>query len=808
MKKLFSMMIMVAAFTMFLPTLVLSQVSRPGIPPSSIYEDLPVMIDYREFQAPDMAQIEAEDLENEFAINPMPYRAGVAVPVNLDIEKAGEWTALPDGGRVWRLSLKVEGALALGVYYDDFWLPYGGELYLYNEDKTQVLGAYTEDNNNPECVFANQLVQGDLVTLEYYHPAGQEIEPLISISELAFTYRGVSFENMPGKGGSLWCMINVNCSPEGDNWQDEKRGVVKQYMKIGWGYYLCSGTLVNNTEQDLTPYVLTAYHCGEGATAADRNQWIFYFNYESATCTGNWGPSNQTMTGCDLRAQGDYDTGSDFLLIEMKYNVPASYNAYFNGWDRTNIGADSGVNIHHPAGDIKKISTYTYQLTSSPWNNNGVLSHWKAYWAETVHGTSITEGGSSGSPLFSQEGLVVGDLTGGPPDNCTNPLYSLYGKVYWSWDKMGTANSQRLKPWLDPGNYGPEKWEGTYTGTIPSPDFTADKTNLQTGESVTFEDMTTGNPLDWEWTFNGGTPGSHTGQDPPSITYNTPGIYAVVLTATNTLGSGTKDSVDMIVVGAPSANFSSTNTYLVSGETVDFTDDSEGDPIEWNWTFYGGTPEFSDEQNPAGILYDAQGSYDVKLLVTNQYGTDSITKEAYVTVDGPFADFTADATNVLVGESVTFSDLSINDPDTWSWKFFGGSPGSHTGQDPPAVSYNAPGSYNVKLTVSNDLGTHFMVRESYINVGGVGLNDNIPDEAVNIYPNPTQGSFSVDAGDIRLEGARLRVLNAAAEVVYDQIIGKEVGNVMVDMGDQPAGIYLVRITLGEEVFSRKISLVK
>ncbi|MEN8226193.1 MAG: trypsin-like peptidase domain-containing protein, partial [Bacteroidota bacterium] len=478
MKNQISILIMFIALSLSLPQNTWAQRSVPGVPQSTLYKDLPLQVDQHEFQAPDMAVIEAEDNADL-----MHYRVGVAVPINLNIDNSGYWTDLPDGGKIWRLSIKVEGAEALGVYYNSFWLPYGGELYLYNEEKTHLIGAYTEENNSPDCVFANRLVEGDVVILEYYQPAEQSIEPLISISEVAYNYRGVQFESSPERGGSVWCMINVNC-PEGDNWQDEKKGVVKQYMKIGFSYYLCSGTLINNTSQNLTPYVLTAFHCGEGGTAANLNQWIFYFNYEAATCSGNWGPANYSMTGCSKKAEGSHDTGSDFLLLQINYDVPVSYNAYYNGWDRTNIGADSGVNIHHPAGDIKKISTYTDQLTSSQWNNNGVLSHWKAWWAETVNGTSITEGGSSGSPIFSQDGLVVGDLTGGPVDNCNNPLYSLYGKVYWSWDMMGALSNQRLKPWLDPGNYGPEKWEGTYAGTEPSPDFSADQINIQTGEAV------------------------------------------------------------------------------------------------------------------------------------------------------------------------------------------------------------------------------------------------------------------------------------------------------------------------------------
>jgi len=113
MKKIFTLMMLMVALSLMTTLDIMAQRSIPGMPQSSLYDDLPMKMDQREFQAPDMAKIEAEDIEN-----PSPYRAGVAVPINLNIDNSGEWTDLPDGGRIWRLSLKVEGALALGVYYN------------------------------------------------------------------------------------------------------------------------------------------------------------------------------------------------------------------------------------------------------------------------------------------------------------------------------------------------------------------------------------------------------------------------------------------------------------------------------------------------------------------------------------------------------------------------------------------------------------------------------------------------------------------------------------------------------------------
>ncbi|MCK5839157.1 MAG: trypsin-like peptidase domain-containing protein, partial [Bacteroidales bacterium] len=269
---------------------------------------------------------------------------------------------------------------------------------------------------------------------------------------------------------------------------------------IGW----CTGSMINNTTWDLTPYVLTAHHCGEDCLATHFNQWIFYFKYEAATCTGSTGPQNVTMTGCSLKAEGDRYTGSDFALLLLNSTPPSSHEPFWAGWNRTNTPSPSGVGIHHPAGDIKKISTYNSPLGESQWNNNGVLSHWKAVWSATVNGISIVEEGSSGSPLFDSEHRIVGDLGGGPGNqSCENTSYSLYGKVYWSWDKMGSQPHQQLQYWLDPISTGDFYLPGT-DGNDPICDFEADDPSVPLGGNVDFTDLSMGNPENWSWSFPGG----------------------------------------------------------------------------------------------------------------------------------------------------------------------------------------------------------------------------------------------------------------------------------------------------------------
>src|SRR5690606_33774993 len=109
------------------------------------------------------------------------------------------------------------------------------------------------------------------------------------------------------------------------------------------------GALINNVNEDGTPYFLTANHClGNGTTT-----WIFYFNYNSPQCSPNQdGPLNQSIAGCTLLAS---KPGSDMALLELSSTPPSNYNVYYSGWDRSGNFPTSQVGIHHPSGDVKKI---------------------------------------------------------------------------------------------------------------------------------------------------------------------------------------------------------------------------------------------------------------------------------------------------------------------------------------------------------------------------------------------------------------------------------------------------------------------
>jgi len=175
---------------------------------------------------------------------------------------------------------------------------------------------------------------------------------------------------------------------------------------------------------------------------------------------------------------------------------------------------------------------------------------------------------------------------------------------------------------------------GESTYIVPTADFTVEDNTVGVGYGAIFTDESTGNPTGWEWTFDGGDPATSSLQEPPPITYDTPGLYTVELTVTNPAGSNTMTMTDFINVDyAPVADFSASETMIFLGGSTDFSDLSTNSPAEWSWTFEGGVPENSSSQNPTGITYDIMGTYDVTLIASNEYGVDTLTREDYIYVE-------------------------------------------------------------------------------------------------------------------------------------------------------------------------------
>lgn len=546
-----------------------------------------INVEYDEItlKSPDVEPLIAEDLAN--ASKDLPLRVGVSIDADISMENAGTWTDLPMGARLWTLKVKVPGAKALTLGFEDFYLAEGSKLFFYNENRKQVLGAFTSENNLENRTFAIEQVQGEVVYIEYYEPAykksGSAGKTTFHIFDVGYFYREFT-DLKPYKDTqtrvqeSESCEVDINCTPVGDDWQDEKRGVAQITLKSGGEWYVCTGSLINNTNSDGTPYFLTAFHCGEdNTTTAEFNQWIFKFKYEApaAQASGNGTTitseptGSRSITGCSKKASGDISGGSDFLLLLLNSTPTAAYEPYYNGWNRSTTAPSNGVGIHHPAGDIKKISTYTTSQSGS-YTGSATGAHWRLQWRQNANGFGVTEGGSSGSPLFDSNGFVVGTLTGGSSYCTATAGYDYYGKISYHWQSNGNTNATQLKPWLDPSNsnvttcpaYDP------FVNLPPIVDFVASQNVILEGESVDFYNNTTNSPISYLWAFEGGTPSSSTEMNPTGITYNTEGTYNVSLSASNNNGTNTETKADYITVISPTSMYCDTLAQFVGTPTV------------------------------------------------------------------------------------------------------------------------------------------------------------------------------------------------------------------------------------------------
>lgn len=433
--------------------------------------------------APDLTNVLREDASASLD-NPKPYRTGKFISSDISFPQSGTFVTLADGRIVWRMQMTVSDAPGIGLYFDQFQLPAGVSLYITNSNNKQVLGAYTADNNNEDGLFATQTLQGNVANIEIDINKDVDMNAIkMHINQVAYMYRGTEYLSQyannnddgiaakptddPFIGESAICEINAIC-PQGTNFANSRKATVRILMPVGQGYVgLCTGTLVNNTKGDCTPYVLTASHCNStnSKTNTEFSQFIYYFNFEATTCAGTTASDNMTMVGSSFVARSDYDSTDasligDFLLLKLNTKVPTAYGVYFAGWNRatTLSTTESFIGFHHPDGDMKKLAVGTGILPNGTFNQATTTNtHWRINFT-----TGGIEHGSSGSGLFDSNGRLVGDLSGAPPVNiCTTDTrsditmsnnYVVYSKFTrnWEYPEGNGATNAQLKTWLDP----------------------------------------------------------------------------------------------------------------------------------------------------------------------------------------------------------------------------------------------------------------------------------------------------------------------------------------------------------------------
>jgi lysyl endopeptidase len=433
------------------------QIAKGGIPLSISQKwvyDKPAF----EVPKPDWARVREED--KKFGGSP---RFALPISVDLTTENSGEWKVMNDGRRVWRLKIASTDAQGIALAFDNFELPKGARMYMLTSDGKERLGAYDASNNNESRQFFIGILRGSEAILEYMELKDTPKSKPFHINTVYHAYQmdGLAVSDF---GNSQPCNVNINCT-QGAAYQNEKRGVVRILVNTQSGLFWCNGSLVTNTKQDGKPYMLSAFHCVDGKNP-NYNLFNFYFNFEAVGCTNPvTEPTIQAIQGCTLKAN---QAETDFMLLEMTPTIPSTFNPYFNGWNRdsTTIPTGKSVLLHHPNGDIKKITTDnqapTVEDAFTNWDN--VLITPPRTHLRSVFEEGTIEAGSSGAALFDANKRIIGYLHGGAL-NPTNPCLPEYGLSGWfakAWNGGGTPQS-RLKDWLDPLSTNPLTTNGMNT---------------------------------------------------------------------------------------------------------------------------------------------------------------------------------------------------------------------------------------------------------------------------------------------------------------------------------------------------------
>ena len=330
--------------------------------------------------------------------------------------------------------------------------------------------------------------------------------------------------------------------------------------------------------------------------------------------------------------------------------------------------------------------------------------------------------------------------------------------------------------------------------SLPTANFIADDTTPAVGSSVNYANTSTGEITSWAWIFQGGTPSSFNGQNPPAITYNTAGTYDVSLTVTNANGSNTKNMPNYITAGFPPvANFGSFDqTYVAVGSSMSFGDLSTGQIDSWSWAFEGGFPATSVAQNPVPVFYNNPGLFDVSLTVSNAFGSSTKLNQDYVDVGYvPVADFTATFEAFVDRVEYQFSDASTNNPNLWYWNFEGGVP-EISGIQNPMVTYTTDGTFDVSLTAMNLYGDNTIIKTGFVIINLTSVKDIEFVTMMKITPNPAKNQCQISELN---PGTWIKIYDLTGKIVFENQIFET--SITIPLEEMPKGILLIEASLLE-----------
>ena len=366
-------------------------------------------------------------------------RHAITRPLVLDLAAGARWQTLSDGRRVGQARFLSGTAASISLSFAHAQLPAGARIWLEAADGTDRHTKPLTARDTDGGALFTPIVRADELLVTIVLPPGAAT-PLLELAAVHVGVRPFATLPPPPQGS---CNVDVVC-PESTGWEAEIDSVAVYGFS---GDFWCTGFMLNNTAEDQTPYFATAEHCGIDSRNA--GSMTVYWNYESEDCGD--------LSGGQIR---DYQTGStwrmeyrsaDWTLVELDAIPDPAHEVAFAGWDRTGTDSSSAVAIHHPGTDEKAIS-FEDDPTTVTWDYDDTPDSSGTHVRVDDWDLGTTEGGSSGSPLFSADHRVIGALTGGWAA-CGNNEPDWYGRLYTAWTGDGSSDG-RLSDWLDASGTG------------------------------------------------------------------------------------------------------------------------------------------------------------------------------------------------------------------------------------------------------------------------------------------------------------------------------------------------------------------
>jgi hypothetical protein len=630
---------------------VSAQISEGGMPYSSS-NHLKSQAKTPEYK---LKKLNTSTLNSEDSKNPTPYRYSIFEDAAINIKNGSSEVINNPQGTIWKYVISSPQAHSIQLEFDTFLIPKGAKLFIYNQDYSTIYGAFTSKNVQSDYKFIIADFPGQSLTIEYFEPINAEFKGVVIVGKIGQAYKDVLNQEMKDEATNY---IDINCD-EGIEWQTEKHAVCKITFRVGRSGYLCSGALINNTQNDGTPYFLTASHCISDSAAA--KTVVAYFNFEKKTCNGVT-ESYKTLIGSNLATTG---SKSDYTLLLLSSSPSSGLLPYFAGWDISNYQDDLNVSIHHPEGlekkisiDNDKITTYDYQISWDEGETTPPSTHWLVNFDK-----GLTNTGSSGSPLFSKQKRIIGQLHGG------GDAEEFYGKLNYSWTNSN-AGYKTLKSFLDPKNTGTNVLNGYYPSTNP-PDafFTPEFSNVCLNSPIELKQNSAFSPSNNSWTISPATfkylNNTGTNSVNPVIEFTETGSYNIKLNVANANG---KDS--LVIPNAVTAG-NTINVGIYSGLNNSFCYNSFDSLVltgtganTYLWSLGDQIPApfyFSETLNDTAILKAHRDvildtTYQLNVMLIGKQGTCADTAKTNIEFIRISNDNIAEAIDIGLGTSIVYSN--------------------------------------------------------------------------------------------------------------------------------------------------------